>query len=170
MRNYIEQSILAHSLAESVHASQMDKCGEPYMGHVMRVARAAMTHGPIGLTHTDALASKLYIVGLLHDTVEDVEDRPRGEVSDQIFHEHGMEIYVAVEALTHQAWVSEPYKEYIARVKDNMLATEVKLEDLKDNFNPERALKLATFNPEAFTRVVDVLIPRYIRAYDYLTH
>lgn len=172
MRNYHKQAILAHDLAESVHIRQADKCGEPYMEHVMRVARAAMKHAPVSLRRdtTEQLGSKLYIVGLLHDTVEDVEDRPRERVAEQILFTQGNEIFKAVEALTHMAWKSEPYKEYIERVKDNLLATEVKLEDLKDNFNPERALRLATFNPKDFTRVVDVLIPRYIRAYDYLTH
>ena len=166
MRNYIEQALLALTLAEDVHAKQKDKGGEPYMEHVMRVARAAMNHAPIA----SELRSKLYVVGMLHDTVEDVEDRPREDVAKQILLEQGTEIFTAVQALTHKAWVSEPYVEYIARVKDNLLATEVKLEDLKDNFNPERALRLATFSPKDFTRVVDVLIPRYIRAYDYLTH
>ena len=176
MRNYHEQAILAYDLAVSVHSGQVDKNGDPYMDHVMRVARAAMTHVPRGaaaMHYAQDLGSKLYIVGMLHDTVEDVEggqDKDRDYVAERIIMEQGPEIYVAVEALTHRAWVSEPYKKYISRVKTNLLATEVKLEDLKDNFNPERALRLATMNPDAFTRVVDVLIPRYIRAYDYLTH
>lgn len=166
MRNYIEQAILAHDLAETVHALQKDKNGEPYMEHVTRVARAAQDHAP----RASNLRSKLYIVGMLHDTVEDCAEMLRYEVAKKIKDEQGKEIFLAVEALTHKAWNSEPYKEYIDRVKVNMLATEVKLEDLRDNFNPERALRLATFSPEDFTRVVDVLIPRYIRAYDYLTH
>lgn len=170
MRNYIAQGLTAHKLATEVHDNQVDKNGDPYMDHVTRVASAAMKHAQSSDSNT---VSKLYIVGILHDTIEDVEGGQPGDrdyVAERIIMEQGPEIYVAVEALTHRAWVSEPYKDYIARVKSNMLATEVKLEDLRDNFNPERALRLATLNPDAFTRVVDVLIPRYIRAYDYLTH
>lgn len=167
MRNYHKQALLAHRLAEDVHAGQKDKNGEPYMRHVTRVASAAMKHAPMT---EPSLKSKLYIVGLLHDTVEDCATQFRDGIAEEIIMEQGPEIYLAVEAITHRAWVSEPYKEYIDRVKANMLATEVKLEDLKDNFNPERALRLATFSPKDFTRVVDILIPRYIRAYDYLTH
>lgn len=170
MRNYHEQAIKAYNMAEAVHGNQLDKCGEPYMEHVMRVARGAMTHAPVAVRDPDALGSKLYIVGMLHDVIEDCELIVKGHVTEQVLFDQGQEIYNAVEAITHRAEVSEPYKEYIARVKANVLATEVKLEDLKDNFNPERALRLATFNPDAFTRVVDVLIPRFIRAYDYLTH
>lgn len=178
MRNYHEQAQLAHRLAEKVHICQRDKNGDPYMEHVTRVASAAMKHAQSSDFHT---VSKLYIVGLLHDTIEDCEfglpmhgaitvKKFRDEIAEQIILEQGPEIYVAVEALTHRAWVSEPYAKYIDRVKANMLATEVKLEDLRDNFNPERALRLASVSSEDFTRVVDVLIPRYIRAYDYLTH
>ena len=167
MRNYHDQALLAHKLAEDVHIAQRDKCGDPYMEHVIRVANAFMKHAPVREVQ---LVAKLYIVGLLHDTVEDCAEQFRDAIVEQIIKEQGSEIYLAVEAITHRAWVSEPYKEYIARVKANMLATEVKLEDLRDNFNPERALRLASFNHEDFERVVDILIPRYIRAYDYLTH
>lgn len=182
MRNYHEQGLLAHQMAEHIHICQRDKCGEPYMEHVTRVARGAMKHAPVSVRDPEQLGSKLYIVGLLHDTVEDCEyalpmdgsktfGQLRKEVRQQIMHEQGQEIYEAVDAITHRAWISEPYKEYIARVKANVLATEVKLEDLRDNCNFDRALRLATFGKDdEFTRVVDVLIPRYIRAYDYLTH
>jgi len=169
MRNYHTQAQLAHELAEHVHIAQQDKCGDPYMEHVMRVARAAMKHSPVSDFH---LQSKLYIIGMLHDTIEDCEggEYRRDEIAQNIIMEQGSEIYLAVESLTHRAWVSEPYVEYIDRVKANMLATEVKLEDLRDNFNPERALRLASLQPAQFKRVVEILIPRYIKAYDYLTH
>lgn len=167
MRNYHEQAILAHRLAEDVHAAQKDKIGEPYMEHVIRVAKAAMKHAQSSDFNT---VSKLYIVGLLHDVIEDCAEVLRTKIQRQVIQEQGKEIYDAVEAITHRAWVSEPYKEYIARVKANMLATEVKLEDLRDNANFDRALRLASADHEQFTRVVDILIPRYIRAYDYLTH
>jgi len=178
MRNYHEQALKAHRLAEDVHICQRDKNGDPYMEHVVRVASAAMKHAPVSDFH---LQSKLYIVGLLHDTIEDCEfglpmqgaktvEKFRDEIAEKIIMEQGPEIYVAVEALTHRAWVSEPYVEYIDRVKGNMLATEVKLEDLRDNYNPERALRLASLQPKQFKRVVEILIPRYIKAYDYLTH
>jgi len=176
MRNYHEQSILAYDLAVNVHEGQVDKNGDPYIDHVMRVARAAMSHTPRGAAsfhYAQDLGSKLYIIGMLHDTIEDVEggqEKDRDYVAERIIMEQGTEIYVAVEALTHRAWVSEPYAEYIDRVKGNMLATEVKLEDLKDNYNPERALRLASLQPAQFKRVVEILIPRYIKAYDYLTH
>lgn len=168
MRNYNEQGLKAHRLAELIHGHQVDKTGEPYMGHVTRVASAAMRHAPV---HS-AMGQKLYIVGLLHDTVEDTDGRELSpeEVKVVILEHQGEEIAQAVEAMTHDHWKSEPYADYIERVKANTLATEVKLEDLRDNFNPDRALKLAVINDEQFTRVVDVLIPRYIRAYDYLTH
>lgn len=50
----------ARQLAEQAHAGQTDKAGEPYMGHVIRVAASVLPQ------------ESIYIAAaLLHDVVED---------------------------------------------------------------------------------------------------
>jgi guanosine-3',5'-bis(diphosphate) 3'-pyrophosphohydrolase len=113
---------LAYNLAEAAHITQTDKGGQPYFGHLLRVSNAC-----------NSIQAK--IVALLHDIVEDFEytgvtlDNLRG---------YGFtdEIIDAVIAITKID--GEDYWVYLARVKANWIATEVKLCDLRDNMNLDR--------------------------------
>jgi len=147
----------ARVLARSAHAGQLDKAGKPYIQHVERVANTAGRF--IDLTLQEQ--TQVYIMGLLHDVVEDTD-----VTLEHIGQQFGFAIRDAVDAITHRE--NEPWSEYIVRVNDNYLARIVKRADLRDNANIDRALTLAESDPFAFRRVVDVLIPRYIHALEFL--
>lgn len=109
---------IAKALAEKLHAGQVDKSGKPYIDHPMRVA-----------SRLDIPEEK--VVCWLHDTVEDT-GLTLAEV-DCIF---GEETARAVDAITHRA--DEPWERYLARVKENPIARQVKISDLIDNSNLSR--------------------------------
>jgi (p)ppGpp synthase/HD superfamily hydrolase len=139
----------AVELAEQVHGKLRDKAGQPMLNHVLRVGAGAGAWG------TDA-----HVAGLLHDTVED------GDVTvEQLRADFGDKIANAVEALTHLD--NEPYWDYIARVEMNALAVTVKLSDLTDNMDLKRTLLITDM--KQYDRVVQVLVPRYYRAFKRLT-
>ena len=132
-------------LATRVHGKLTDKAGLPMVDHVLRVAWGA---GELG---TDE-----WVAGYLHDTVED------GDVTvEQLRADFGDTIADAVEALTHLD--NEPYWDYIARVEMNALAIAVKLSDLTDNMDLKRTLLIT--DTKQYDRVVQILVPRYYRAY-----
>ncbi|MDK9294414.1 HD domain-containing protein [Propionibacterium freudenreichii] len=124
---------LAREVATRAHAGQVDKAGEPYIGHPRRVARrAGELAGGRGSGFRDAAEA----VGWLHDVVEDTEldgpDLRRLGFSD--------EVVAAVLALTRR--VGEPEPDYAARVAANELAMVVKRADLADNTDPARTALL----------------------------
>lgn len=115
----------ARAIAEKAHAGQVDKLGEPYIGHVGRVA---------GFMAGDPSAEA---VAWLHDVLEDTEvtaaDLRSAGIDD--------EVIAAVEAITRRD--GEREESYLARVSGNPLARKVKLEaDLRDNADPDRVARL----------------------------
>ena len=108
----------ASKLATMAHQGQEDLAGDPYIGHVARVARS--------VDSGDAT-----VVAFLHDTVED-SDMTISEIRDQ-FPDH---IAEAVDLVTHDG--DDSYDEYIDQIAGNDLATQVKLADLEDNLNLSR--------------------------------
>lgn len=108
----------AIAIAAIAHDGQLDKGGEPYIFHPMRVAQS--------LPHTTER-----IVAMLHDVVEDSDIT----IADlrEIFPIHIIE---AVDVLTRHP--KEAYQDYIKRIAKNPLAREVKLADLEDNMRLSR--------------------------------
>ena len=111
------------------HAGQLDKIGEPYILHPLRV-----------MMDCNTMVEK--IVAILHDTVEDT-----GVTFDDIraLFVGGNEtmadtIVDAVDALTKRK--GELYEDYLARVKANPIALSVKLADIRDNMSPIRQYRL----------------------------
>ncbi|MDO5665490.1 MAG: HD domain-containing protein [Bacteroidia bacterium] len=137
-----KQLIRANEIAIEAHIGKQDKNGQPYLGHVLRVASAGHT-----------LQEK--IIGMLHDVVEDsdwtLEDLAKEGFSDEVLR--------AVDAITHKD--SETYDEYLTRVEKNPLAIRVKLNDLSDNMDIRRLNKL---DDNAIAR-----IQKYFKAYKQLT-
>lgn len=132
---------LARVVAEEAHAEQVDKLGEAYLAHPLRVrtyaARWAATAG------VDPEAAQ--VVALLHDTVED-SDLTLDELAQLGFHG---DVVASVDALTLRD--DEPAEEYYARITPDCLAVVVKLADLDDNTDPRRTSALDEATRERLT-------------------
>ncbi len=113
-----EQVERARAIAAARHAGQVDKAGAPYIGHPERVA------GRLS-------APEEQVVGWLHDTVEDTGLSLAGVEA-----EFGEEIARAVDAVSRRP--GEEWEAYLARVKQNPIARQVKISDLIDNSNLSR--------------------------------
>ena len=102
----------------NAHKGQKDKGGNPYFLHPLRVSMATKN-------------KRAKIVALLHDVLEDSN---KYEINDFYFLDE--EQKKALLLLTHND--SDEYFEYVKRIKQNKIAREVKLMDLKDNMNLKR--------------------------------
>lgn len=109
----------ALAIAEDAHKGQVDKAGVDYIQHPLFVA--SLVEGELAKT-----------VALLHDVVEDsdwtLEDLRKEGLPE--------EVVQAVGIITKKR--NENYEEYILRVKQNPLARQVKLADLKHNSDLSR--------------------------------
>ncbi len=132
--------ITAIAIARQCHASQVDKAGNPYIDHPLRVMQAGNT-----------LTEK--IVGVLHDAVED-SALTLMELTEAGFPE---EIVAAIEAITKRE--DEPYEVYLSRVMTNPIALRVKIADMKDNMNLHR-IAHPTAKDWARLRKYEAILPR----------
>ena len=109
----------AIELAVKAHRDQLDKAGAPYILHSLRVMMRMQTE-------------KEQIVAVLHDVLEDTT------VDLSLLKKMGYsdEVIEAIKCLTRQS--TEPYSEYIERIKSNSLSLVVKIEDLTDNLDLQR--------------------------------
>ena len=109
----------ALAIAKDAHKGQVDKAGVNYIQHPLFVA--SLVEGELAKT-----------VALLHDVVED------SDWTLEDLHKEGLpeEVVQAVGILTKKR--NENYEEYILRVKQNPLARQVKLADLKHNSDLSR--------------------------------
>lgn len=106
-------------IAAIAHESQIDKAGQPYVLHVLRVM--------LRCTTPDAR-----IAAVLHDLVEDT-DWTLDRLRDEGFSES---IVAVIDSLTRRP--SEDYFDYVRRALQNPLAREVKRADLLDNLDTSR--------------------------------
>lgn len=114
-----DRLLTAIEFAQRAHQGQLDKAGEPYVWHVLRVGISL-------LPDIDAA-----IVGVLHDVLEDcpytVADLAARGVGPQI------------EALALLCRTpDQSYEQYIELLARHPLARKVKLADLDDNLDPGR--------------------------------
>ncbi len=114
--NMLEKAI---QIAVKAHSGQLDKAGEPYILHPLRVMFCLSTE-----------VEK--ITGVLHDVVEDTHwtlvDLGAEGFSDEVLD--------ALDALTHRE--EETYEEFIVRAGVNSIGRRVKLADLEDNMDLRR--------------------------------
>lgn len=118
----------ALELAATRHAGQVDKIGHPYVWHVSRVAaRVAAFPG--------AKISQV-IIALLHDIIEDTD------VTAEDLLEWGFPQFIVdgIELMTRRGGV--PAEEYYAALAANPDVALVKLADIADNTDPDRAAVL----------------------------
>ena len=116
---YTDKTKKAMKLCYEAHKDQVDKTGVPYVFHPFHVAEQMTSEAST-------------IVALLHDVVEDT-DYTLDDIAAAGF---GKEIVDAVALMTHEDDV--PYLDYVANLKDNPIAREVKLADLAHNSDQSR--------------------------------
>ena len=130
----------AEEFSTLMHSGQLDRGGAPYIEHPRTVA-----------AKVDGETEK--IVAWLHDTVEDTD-----ATIEQIASMFGDEVAGAVALLTHDK--SEPYMDYVRRIKGNEVARKVKMADLSHNMDVSR---LPIITDADWRRV-----KKYKEAYDIL--
>ena len=106
----------AISIAVSSHSGQVNDKAEPYVLHPLRMMFKAVT-------------TEEKIIAVLHDVIEkttiDLEYLRSAGFTDRIV--------FAIDALSRRP--EESYDKYIDRVRENKLATKVKIIDLDDNIS-----------------------------------
>ncbi len=120
----MEQLQNAISLATSAHFGQYDKAGAPYILHPMRVMMRMPT-----------VEGKIVAIG--HDVIEDTSIT----IADLVKEDWPDECVCSIDSMTK--CVSETYTAYLDRVISDLLASECKLEDMRDNSNIYRLQKVA---------------------------
>lgn len=145
MKNQWEMLSVAIAIASRAHCTVLDKGGQPYILHPMRVMN--------NVSKTDP---ELMQIAILHDVVEDSEYT----VDDLIEEGFSPRVVDALVKLTHIPNVS--YKQYIKSIKTNVDATLVKISDIEDNSQISR---LKGLREKDINRMI-----KYNRAYMYLTN
>lgn len=108
-------------IANISHYGQVDKGGQPYILHPLRVMLCLNT-----------IEEK--IVGVLHDVIEDTDMTYKSLMTEGFQGE--TEILEAIQSVTRNK--DESYSEFILRAKANKIGKMVKIADLKDNMNLDR--------------------------------
>ena len=132
----------AIALSVAAHRGQVDKGGQPYILHPLRVM--------LCLNHESGR-----IVAVLHDVVEDNQEYPLKRLESLGY---SSEILRALDCLTKRP--GEDYDRFVERIKSDTLATEVKLADLEDNMDVRR---LSGLSGDDFDR-----LQRYRKAWSEL--
>ena len=116
---YSEAVKKAMVVSYGLHSGMFDRGGFPYFAHPLHVAEQMTTEDST-------------VVALLHDVVEDT-DFTLDDLARLGFKK---EVLDALALLTHDPDV--PYLEYVAKLKSNRIAREVKLADLRHNSDISR--------------------------------
>ena len=116
----LDQAIL---IAINAHAGQVDKAGQPYILHPLRLMLRFQSGDEM-------------IVAVMHDVIEDsavtLDDLKGAGFSKMIVE--------AIECLTKRN--DEGYETFVSRVSKNNLARKIKVEDIKDNLDLTRLDKI----------------------------
>lgn len=138
---YTPMTKKALKLCFEAHKDQTDKSGMPYVFHPFHLAEQM----------TDELTT---IVALLHDVVEDteytIEDLREMGFPDQAV--------TAIALMTHKEDV--PYMTYVASIKENRIAKEVKLADLSHNSDLSRLAQITPYDEaraEKYKKAIELL-------------
>ncbi|MDH6231960.1 (p)ppGpp synthase/HD superfamily hydrolase [Mesorhizobium soli] len=109
-------------IAATAHRGKVDRHGNEYIRHVLRVM------GAVSEGHEQ-------IVALLHDVVE------KSQITLDDLREDGIppQIIQAVDAMSRR--VGEDYCDFVKRAASNQLALPVKIADLRDNYRTAQIFK-----------------------------
>ncbi len=137
---YTDLTKKALKISFNAHKEQTDKSGMPYVYHPFHLAEQM----------DDEYST---CVALLHDVVEDTD------ISlDELSRVFPSEITDAVALMTHDDNV--PYLDYVVRIKQNPIATKVKLADLEHNSDLTRLDKIdvkAIERLEKYKKAMEIL-------------
>jgi len=120
-------------LAAQAHRGQVEKAGEPYVLHVLRV-----------MFRLESEQER--IVGVLHDLIEDTAYT----LDDLRALGYPEAVLAALDCLTRKP--AETYEQFIERAGANPLARRVKLADLEDNMDIRRLPMLGEEDMERLQR------------------
>lgn len=130
----------AIAIAADAHAGRVDKSGNPYVLHAIRVM----------LAFEDAESR---IVAVLHDVIEDHADKwPWSRISAEGFSET---VLTALRAITQEP--KEDYYAYLERVMQNGIALKVKIADTRDNLDLNKIAELSERDFERLKKYKSVL-------------
>ena len=117
----------AIAFAAQAHQEQVDRLGEPYIFHPLRVMLLVKQAGG---TETELVAS------VLHDVIEDTDT-----TLDEVAELFSPEVATLLDAISRRP--GEEYVAYVERcVAAGASAIRLKQADLTDNSNPERMARL----------------------------
>jgi (p)ppGpp synthase/HD superfamily hydrolase len=128
----LEDAIL---LAAQGHRGQVDKVGQPYVLHLLRVMMRVESE-------------KAQIVAVLHDLVEDTS----ATFDDLRALGYSEEIIQALDCVTKRP--DETYEQFIDRAGGNPLARRVKRADLEDNMDIRRLPVISDKDQERLNRYI----------------
>ena len=134
---------LAYQIANRAFNNKTDKAGRPYFEHLIRVSNNFKEH------------KELFQISILHDLLEDCLEWNE----DSLRHLFDKNIVDTIVILTKNK--DEKYFDYIDRIRESHWATQVKIQDLKDNMDITR---LPFLTDADFKR-----LDKYLKAYKILT-
>lgn len=130
----------AIAIAVEAHRGQLDKAGEPYILHPLRVMLAVQ-------------GETARIAAVLHDVIE---DQPKSLSFDDIAIMFGAEVWHTVDALTRRK--SEHYFDYVKRAAAHPIARDVKIADVTDNLRRSGDPKEKS-RREKYYKALEILAP-----------
>lgn len=122
-------------IAYEAHQGQVDKAGLPYIFHPFHLAEQM----------TDEIST---CVALLHDVAEDTD-----VLLDDLAGEFPPEVMEPLRKLTHLPGV--PYADYIISLRDDPVASKVKMADIRHNSDMSRFAEGQTVSLKDRTRLTE---------------
>ncbi len=116
-RNALIERALA--IALEAHTGQVDKAGQAYILHPLRLMHAMQS-------------DEQRIVAIMHDVIEDT-DWTLNRLREEGF---GERVVRAIDAVTNRP--GEDYDEFVMRAKADPIGRAVKMADVEDNMNTRR--------------------------------
>lgn len=127
----------AIELAVQYHKGQVDKMGQPYILHPLRVMARCQ-------------GAEAQMVAVMHDLLEDTPVTPEMLLAEG-FSQHVVDGLLGVTRRKR-----ESYRDFVLRARENSLARVVKLADLEDNLDLRRlTVPLGTKDHERLERYRD---------------
>jgi (p)ppGpp synthase/HD superfamily hydrolase len=135
----IQKGSLAHAIdiATAAHRNQLDKAGEPYILHPIRVIE-------------DMISDDEKIVAVLHDVLE---KNPAWTLDRLVEEGFSKQVVHGVDAMTRRP--HESYEDFVLRAGMDPIARTVKLADLRDNLDMAKRAELDEAHTEKYRRAIE---------------